>query len=350
MKDKSVKANAAKLINVPTTLFIDTSYYVSQGLKFTTSDIEKLKKHFKPKSLRLIVPVVARRELEKKFGERADAAVQAIHKAEQEHPIGLMSNWPYANKSELKMKLLALLESEWGKFQAHFKVVRLADNGNLEQVLDWFFDKKPPFGEGKKEKEFPDALMISVLDKYCAKHKVKIAVISLDPDFLKACESRPNFEYFKSLAPYLEKSIAEQTIVQRIHELLAEKDDVFRTGIIAHHFETLEFTVGQDWEGCCVSDLEDINVEVQEQSVIDLEGTKFTVAAEGFVSFKVNWERLEFSPYSELRDARRYTTSGRIRFTATVEMKADAEFKELKLEDYSITHFSPESIFINYEQ
>jgi hypothetical protein len=67
-----MKTKARNLVNVPTSIFIDTQYYCSQGPKFTTSEIETLKKHFKPKLLRLILPVVSRRELEKKFGELAD--------------------------------------------------------------------------------------------------------------------------------------------------------------------------------------------------------------------------------------------------------------------------------------
>ncbi|MEI9864270.1 MAG: hypothetical protein WDN00_06890 [Limisphaerales bacterium] len=116
---------AEKLINVPTALFIDTSYYVSQGLKFTTADFDKLKKHFKPKSLWLILPIVARRELERKFGERADVAAQVIHKADREYPINLLKDWPYSakGKTELRANLLAVMEHEWQQFQRHFKVI-----------------------------------------------------------------------------------------------------------------------------------------------------------------------------------------------------------------------------------
>ncbi len=338
------------MINVPTTLFIDTQYYYSQGLKFTTAEIDKLKKHFKPKSLRLVLPVVARRELQKKFGERADTATQAIHSTGQEYPVNLLADWPYAakGKSELRAKLLAVMEHEWKQFQKHFKVVPLTDNGNLERVIDWYFERKPPFGEGKKAKEFPDAIMISALDKYCTKRKAKLAVISRDEGFKDASASRPQFVYFESLSTYLEKSIAEQTIIQRIHKLLEERDGAFRSGI-EQHFEGLEFTVGQELK-CCVGDVQIIDVEIRKQSIIDLEGTKFTVAIEGFISFRANVRYAGYSGsylpafnYDESRSVR-----NRVKFSAAVEIKTDAEFKELK--DYLITHFSPESVFVETGQ
>jgi len=139
VKEKTVKTKAEKMINVPTALFIDTQYYYSQGLKFTTTEINALKKQFKSKSLRLILPVVACRELEKKFGELADETAQIIHSAGQKYPINLLNDWPYArkDKTELKAKLLAVMEQEWKQFQKHFKVVKLTDNGNLERVIDW---------------------------------------------------------------------------------------------------------------------------------------------------------------------------------------------------------------------
>lgn len=347
MKGKSMMSKAEGLINVPTTLFIDTSYYVSQGLKFTTAEIDKLKKHFKPKSLRLVIPLVAQRELAKKFGERADAAVQVIQNAGQEYPVNLLSDWPYVSKdkSALRAKLLAAIEREWSQFKKHFKVIRLKDNGHLERVLDWYFQKQPPFGDGKKAKEFPDAFMISALDKYCAKHKAKLAVISRDGGFENASTSRPQFIYFESLSAYLEMSIAEQAIVRRIHKLLEDQNRVFHSGI-EQHFEKLDLKAGQEW-GFCAGDVQVTDVDIRKQSIIDLEGTKFTVVAEGYISFKVNVQlagySLSFLPAASFSESR--PIRDRIKFSAVVEIKADADFSEIA--GYSITDFSPKSVSID---
>jgi hypothetical protein len=241
------------------------------------------------------------------------------------------------------------MEQEWKQFQRHFKVVQLTDNGNLERVIDWYFEKKPPFGEGKKAKEFPDAIMVSALDKYCAKHKTdKLAVISRDGGFKDASASRPQFVYFESLSAYLEKSIAEQTTIQRIHKLLEERAGEFRSGI-EQHFERLEFTVEQESK-CCVGEIQIIDVEIRKQSIIELEGTRFTVAVEGFIVFRANVRYAVYSDYygqflnfDESRSVR-----NQIEFSAAVGIKSDAEFNEL--EDYSITHFLPESVFVDSAQ
>ena len=70
--------------------------------------------------------------------------------------------------------------------------------GNLDDVVDWYFEIRPPFSEGKP-KEFPDALIISALDQYHKQHHANIAVISADGDFSKACAMKNYFLHFANL-------------------------------------------------------------------------------------------------------------------------------------------------------
>ena len=168
--------------------------------------------------------------------------------------------------------------------------------------------------------------MISALDKYCSQHKTaKIAVISRDEGFKDASVSRPQFVYFESLSVYLEKSIAEQTTIQRIHKLLQERDGAFRGGI-EQEFERLEFIAGQAWEDCVVTP-EGISTTISKQSIIELKETKFTVAVEGVVSFKAHVEIAEYSPAArQYYDPQKHDSWDYVNFRATVKMKADAEF------------------------
>jgi hypothetical protein len=273
---------------------------------------------------------------------------QVIHSAGQKYPIYLLNDWPYVgkDKTELKAKLFAVMEQEWKQFQRHFKVVKLTDNGNLKRVIDWYFKKAPAFGEGKKAKEFPEEIMVSALDKFCAEHKAdKLAVISRDGGFKDASASRPQFVYFESLSAYLEKGIAEQVIIQHIHKLLQERE--FRSGI-EQRFEKTEFTAGETWEHCA-SEIQNVAVEISEQSIIELEATKFTVVVAGAISFEAHVELSEYSPAArQYYETGKHDSLNRINFRATVKMKADAEFKDIL--EYSITQFSPESVFINYGQ
>jgi hypothetical protein len=42
---------------------------------------------------------------------------------------------------------------------------------SVERVMDWYDRSAPPFREGKKRKEFPDAFVFAMLEKYLDDHK-----------------------------------------------------------------------------------------------------------------------------------------------------------------------------------
>lgn len=56
---------------------------------------------------------------------------------------------------------------------------------DLKVVVENYFNQKPPFGNGKKKHEFPDAIVLSAIENWCIQQKQKIYFISSDPDFKK---------------------------------------------------------------------------------------------------------------------------------------------------------------------
>lgn len=56
---------------------------------------------------------------------------------------------------------------------------------DIKVVVENYFNQKPPFDDGKKKHEFPDAIVLSAIENWCKKHKQKIYFISSDLDFKK---------------------------------------------------------------------------------------------------------------------------------------------------------------------
>ena len=94
-----------------------------------------------------------------------------------------------------------MMEHEWSRFKDHFEVEKLPIVGNLEEVVDWYFEIRPPFLENpkSKQKEFPDAFIISALEHHHKQHHANIAVISADGGFRQACARRNYFRHFDHL-------------------------------------------------------------------------------------------------------------------------------------------------------
>ena len=120
-----------------------------------------------------------------------------------------MSIIELSTKEELQSKCYDAMVRQWETFKEHFIIEKLPIAGNLEDVVDWYFRKEPPFSN--KPKEFPDAFILSALEHYHKEHKANIAVVSGDGDFKNACVRRRFIEHFPSLDEYIKAFKPELT-------------------------------------------------------------------------------------------------------------------------------------------
>ena len=189
--------------HVPTSLYIDTEFFKRQGLRFDTKAFNALTDTFAKGGLRLLVPTIMERELFRHFAREAEKAANAVTNAHKAYPVNNLALAELPSQEELKTKCIEEMDRQWSSFKEHFVVESLPIAGNLEDVVDWYFEIRPPFSE-KKPKEFPDAFIISALDQYHKQHHANIAVIGFDGDFSQACASRRYILYFPDLEKYIE--------------------------------------------------------------------------------------------------------------------------------------------------
>lgn len=189
--------------HVPTSLYIDTEFFKRQGLRFDTKVFTALVSTFAKGGLRLLVPKVMERELLRHFTREAEKAAKAVTAAHRTYPVNKLALVKLPSQEELKTKCIEEMNQQWSSFKEHFVVENLPIAGNLEDVIDWYFDIRPPFSE-KKPKEFPDAFILSALDQYRKQHHANIAVVGNDGDFRQACESRRYIFYFPDLEKYID--------------------------------------------------------------------------------------------------------------------------------------------------
>ena len=189
--------------HIPTSLYIDTEFFKRQGLRFDTKAFTALTGTFAKGGLRLLVPAIMERELLRHFAREAEKAANAVTNAHKAYPVNSLALAELPSTEELKTRCIEEMNRQWSSFKEHFVVENLPIAGNLEDVVDWYFEIRPPFSE-KKPKEFPDAFIISALDQYHKQHHANIAVIGFDSDFSQACASRRYILYFPDLEKYIE--------------------------------------------------------------------------------------------------------------------------------------------------
>jgi len=81
----------------------------------------------------------------------------------------------------------------WGEMNEFFlatdaKVIS-ADHATLDEVLNLYFERKPPFGDGGKRHEFPDAIALLGIEAWCRAGKSGVIVVSTDSDWKRFWES-----------------------------------------------------------------------------------------------------------------------------------------------------------------
>ena len=139
--------------HVPINLYIDTQVFVKNSLALDTGGFKQLKNTFVKGGLRLLVPEMMKRELFRKYEERAKKAAEDVEKAHKTHPIDSLALGDLPSTDELEKQCLSELKRQWEAFKEHFVVEELPLVGNLEDVVSWYLKTEAPFSE-KKRKNF----------------------------------------------------------------------------------------------------------------------------------------------------------------------------------------------------
>ncbi|MBC7368614.1 MAG: DUF4935 domain-containing protein [Undibacterium sp.] len=188
----------------PLTLYIDTEVFKRNDLRFSTKEFQALISEFRPQALRILVPLMMERELKRHFSRRAKECAKHIKDALNKHPFDTLSTKIALSPAQIEADCEAELNSQWEKFKSHFKAESLPLAGDMETISHWYFSEIAPFSE-KKPREFPDAFILSAIDDYQKKNKVRIAVVGHDGDFIKACTSRKHLVHFSRIEDYISK-------------------------------------------------------------------------------------------------------------------------------------------------
>ncbi len=148
----------------------------------------------------------------RKYSVRAKDAAKKFEKAVSKHPVSSLELGELKSRAELEEQCYWVLQQQWETFKEHFIVEALPLVGNLEEVVKWYFADILPFASSRgKQKEFPDAFILSALDQYHKQHNASIAVVTNDHGFGEACGSRPYIEHYRILDQYIKAFAPEFT-------------------------------------------------------------------------------------------------------------------------------------------
>jgi hypothetical protein len=316
------------------TVLIDTNIFDKHAYHFTSAQIAKFAELAKLKKMTLLLPDALEREIIRHIKEKSSQAQSALKKARREaHFLPKWSHWPTDARIELaKDEIETAAMKEWHEFLKHFKVEKLGYGDiDMKQVMDWYDQKQPPFGDGPKQKEFPDAFIMSSTVAYAKKRKTKVAVVSEDGDVKRFCTNHPDVICFPDL-PTLTESIiaATQAQIANIKAALAANPAKLKDAI-GEDFADRMFYPEEDPDGD-VSDVTVKSIKLSDVRLIELDEDYCTIAFNAEVEFLafVSYDDPDTMVIDSSEDFRMalYTRAGTVTDTIEISASATLEFDD----------------------
>lgn len=197
----------------PVNIFIDTGILDRECYDFASSHIKALLEAVEDQNKKLLLPQPTALEIENHIHEKTRQAVVSLMKARQEHAM-LRGNTGIPQSrlerdhmiDELRVQVLR----QWASFKTNFDCVALDYSGvSVAEVMDWYTQVQPPFGPGKKQKEFPDAFSLAALLAYAVQNNQSVAVVSTDNDFKRFCDTNTQLRFYPDLDTLTSELVAD---------------------------------------------------------------------------------------------------------------------------------------------
>ncbi|MBB5456685.1 PIN domain-containing protein [Paraburkholderia sp. Cpub6] len=294
-------------MSIPAAIFLDTNVFAGQQYNFSSTAISTFIPVVQQAKLKLLLPDPTEREVKRQIDTRSKEALDALNDARRKAPF--LSKWEHFPKDvgnhfeTWNVRRIAL--NEWQEFLRKFDVVRLGYEGlDVRTVMNWYDASTPPFGIGKKRKEFPDAFAVAILDAYARKTGVHIAVVSDDGDFKQACERFTSLMYFPSLPRLTELLLADPAKVAALRTAIEEDLDDIAAGAWAAA-EDLRFYHYDDKYEVERSRIKDVSID--DVSVVAIGDQSCTLTFEVGISSEHtlrwrDWDDEDRSSYSTYED------------------------------------------------
>ena len=274
----------------PRLVALDTQVFESYNFNYNSKVFRTLVELAQQEKIRLLLTSVTLHEIRAHITKRAVLTSQAIEqtindlKKKDFKPQGdtkrvrFPANSDLLNEFKTKVQELApnfdqinqelLDQLEAFLQETDFKIIEV-DRVSVVDIFKNYFSGTPPFGEGKKKYEFPDAFALLALQKEAEDRNRIIYVVSGDSDWEKFCSSSEGLSLIGKLDELLETIIRETDSdeVDECYELYSDKEDEIK-GYIHNNFPALNFSIDLSGTSLIEWGSEEIEVEVNSVDII----------------------------------------------------------------------------------
>lgn len=268
-------------------VFVDTSIYEQKNFQFNTYALANLSKYIDSGAAYLLITSSTVGEVQAHLKEKVEKAAAELKKVAKEAMI--LRNLPGTpwhgiftkfDKDEVYKKL----NSDFQAFinRDNVELIR-PDDVSIDSLLERYFAKLPPFAEGKKRKEFPDAIALESINNISQKRGWHVYVISADGDMEKYCADKDNLVHLNDIDEFVELLLRNDAAFEEPVKLADEVYEGLQKSIIEQIRERLDDAefYPDDYSDGEVVDREIHDVEIEGRKLIQAspDGAQFEIEA-----------------------------------------------------------------------
>lgn len=194
-------------------LFIDTSFFEENN--FFNGKLAQLYQYVKDGYIKLYTNEIVIKEVKSRISKKMAVAKSKCTKLFNSSDSYILGNTSHSDTIR-KLKDKDHFKKETKRLCSNFDKIIIEtpfiiipyDDIDFTKIIEDYFSENPPFKEGDKKNEFPDAFIISSIERYCEKNKVQIIAISNDSDWI--CYKPANFETSNDIDSIFEDIVKEK--------------------------------------------------------------------------------------------------------------------------------------------
>ena len=331
-------------------VFIDTSIFISSNFNFKSKIFSSLRSLCNSGHVTMIITDITIEEIKANMLKSVAEAESIIKKVSSKARVLRNleeDSYKFLFEKFDKEKIFNILKAQITTFIQECNVgIIKATEISSKKIFHDYFQCQPPFGEGKKKNEFPDAFVIAAICEWCEANSVKANIVSEDPDFREAVVKIDCLEYFPSLSKLIEAILTDENIlINIIHDQMKRHSEMIFEAISdqVKEYEMLVEDADPDAEAF-VDDVSDL--ELSEESVIQFAENIATIVANAHAHLSIDVNC--YNPDSWYKDSDDKSIHYRDKIEDIFEREMDFEVEfDIQFDENNIDEFQIIRVVVN---
>lgn len=323
-------------------VFLDTQCYVRSNFNLSTPAFTAFRKACEIEELIFLSTSVVENEVLNRLSQSIKDSLSSLQTFRKKASIlstinnkNLSSLFNEINENDINSEAENVLHS----FNASCKYEYIeADLVSTEELLSLYFEKKPPFGAGKKKVEFPDAISMLSIESHLSSDE-KSYIISGDKDLRDYCEHKPQLIYIESLDKLIDIYNQHNNVrTDKVkNHVISQSKSI--TSLIIKYIEGCDVYNNSTWEDAEVESFQVHNISDLEPKVINITNDECMLTMDVVAQISVEVTGPDFTNGTYDRESGQVYTYGSttreeiLNINLTVELNLSFEYENGELLD-----------------